>query len=223
MEDEIPEIIPVFPLPNIVLFPLTRVPIYVFEPRYVRMVESVLGGDKIIGIFLLKGNYTIGHHNFYSIGCAGKITAFTELPGKRYSIILTGLYRIAVEEVIMGKEYQMVTFKVLDDKVPKRESVRRELKAKLLETAKELFEQIGEKEDNIRNVISLGHMMRFEETVNWACLLLGINAKKKQKLLEIEDVAKRCKEAVEIMRDEMRHLNVIKQFEFVRPRDPRVN
>ena len=99
----LPPTIPIFPLPNVVLFPNVFLPLHIFEPRYRQMVEDALDGDRIIGMVLLRpgweGDYE-GRPPVYPIGCAGVITHAERLADGRYNIVLRGMekFRIASED-----------------------------------------------------------------------------------------------------------------------------
>lgn len=99
----LPPIIPVFPLPNVVLFPNVFLPLHIFEPRYREMVREALGSDRMIGMVLLKPGWEHdyeGRPEVYPVGCAGLITHVERLADGEYNIILRGLekFRIAGEE-----------------------------------------------------------------------------------------------------------------------------
>ncbi len=112
---ELPRIIPIFPLPNLVLFPGIRVPLHIFEPRYRRMVADVAEGDRLIGMILLKGewqqNYVMQerYHSYpdiFEIGCAGRIDELVELPDGRYNLVLRGLSEFRVLHEIRERPYR---------------------------------------------------------------------------------------------------------------------
>src|SRR5260370_17055418 len=98
----LPPTIPIFPLPNVVLFPNVFLPLHICEPRYRQMVDAALNGDRIIGMVLLRpgweGDYE-GRPPVYPIGCAGVITHSERLPDGRFNIVLPGMekFRIASE------------------------------------------------------------------------------------------------------------------------------
>src|SRR5258707_5877541 len=99
----LPPSIPLFPLPNVVLFPNVFLPLHIFEPRYREMVADALKGDRIIGMVLLRPGFEAdyeGRPPVYPIGCAGVITNVEELPDGRYLIELQGLtkFRITGED-----------------------------------------------------------------------------------------------------------------------------
>jgi len=99
----LPPTIPIFPLPNVVLFPHVLLPLHVFEPRYREMVEAALAGDKLIGMVLLRPGFEhdyAGRPPIYPVGCAGVITHADRLDGGRYNIVLQGVekFRVAGED-----------------------------------------------------------------------------------------------------------------------------
>jgi Lon protease-like protein len=99
----LPETIPIFPLPNVVLFPNVFLPLHIFEPRYRDMVRDALAGERLIGMVLLKPGWQ-GHYEerpaVYPIGCAGVVTHSEPLADGRFHIILRGVekFRILSEE-----------------------------------------------------------------------------------------------------------------------------
>ena len=101
--DMLPPTIPIFPLPNVVLFPNVFLPLHIFEPRYRQMVDDALNGDRIIGMVLLRpgweGDYE-GRPPVYPIGCAGVITHAERLADGRFNIVLRGMekFRITGED-----------------------------------------------------------------------------------------------------------------------------
>ena len=87
----LPATIPIFPLPNVVLFPNVFLPLHIFEARYRAMVADALAGDRIIGMALLQPGYQAeyeGRPAVYSVGCAGVITHSEQLPDGRSNIVL---------------------------------------------------------------------------------------------------------------------------------------
>ena len=99
----LPATIPIFPLPNVVLFPNVFLPLHIFEPRYRAMVADALAGDRIIGMVLLQPGFEAdyeGRPPVYPVGCAGVITHSEPLPDGRFNIVLRGLekFRITGED-----------------------------------------------------------------------------------------------------------------------------
>jgi Lon protease-like protein len=108
-EAQLPEIIPVFPLAGGLLLPRGQMPLNIFEPRYIEMVDSVLRGDRIIGVIQPQDESESEAFapRLQSIGCAGRITSYSETGDGRYLITLTGIARFAVlEEIATGTPYR---------------------------------------------------------------------------------------------------------------------
>ena len=106
-KEELPKTIPVFPLSNFIIFPKTTVPLNIFEPRYVQMIDDCMKSNRIIGMIQPKKTGEIKKPNLYEIGCIGKITSFNETRDGRYLIILNGLCRFRIlEELNTEKLYR---------------------------------------------------------------------------------------------------------------------
>lgn len=95
---DLPQVIPVFPLSGVILLPRGQLPLNIFEPRYLNMVDDAMAGDRIIGLVQPVGG-TPAHPGLSPVGCAGRITSFAETSDGRYLITLTGVsrFRIAAE------------------------------------------------------------------------------------------------------------------------------
>ena len=114
----LPPRIPLFPLPNVVLFPHMPMPLHVFEPRYRKMVEDAMTGAKIIGMTLLQPGWEphyLGRPAIYAVGCAGRIEQCEPLENGRYNILLRGLSRFRVLEEQDGEPYRLATILPLAD------------------------------------------------------------------------------------------------------------
>ena len=95
---DLPLAIPVFPLDGALLLPHAALPLNVFEPRYVAMVDDAMASDRIIGMVQTRPGGDPERPRLQPVGCAGKITAFTETSDGNYRITLTGLCRFAIRE-----------------------------------------------------------------------------------------------------------------------------
>lgn len=95
---DLPQVIPVFPLPGAILLPRGQLPLNIFEPRYLNMVDDAMAGDRMIGLIQPSGG-PASHPSLAAVGCAGRITSFAETSDGRYLITLTGVcrFRIAAE------------------------------------------------------------------------------------------------------------------------------
>jgi Lon protease-like protein len=95
---DLPAILPVFPLTGVLLLPQTRLPLNIFEPRYLTMVDAVMAGQRLIGMIQPRnpGEDMARKPELASVGCAGRITEYTESENGRYLITLTGIARFHV-------------------------------------------------------------------------------------------------------------------------------
>lgn len=106
----LPAEIPLFPLPEVVLFPGMSRPLLIFEPRYRDMVADALKGDRIIGMVLLRPGFEKDYENrppIFDIGCAGVIEDYEQLPDGRYGILLRGLTTFRVMSEDQRKPYRL--------------------------------------------------------------------------------------------------------------------
>ncbi|PKQ13910.1 MAG: ATP-dependent protease [Alphaproteobacteria bacterium HGW-Alphaproteobacteria-1] len=100
---DLPEIIPVFPLPGALMLPRARLPLHLFEPRYLAMLDDALKTpERVIG--MIQPNRVPGRdgHGLHTIGCVGRVTQFSETEDGRYMITLSGLSRYRVIEEVEG-------------------------------------------------------------------------------------------------------------------------
>jgi uncharacterized protein len=114
----LPAEIPLFPLPNVVLFPGVSRPLLIFEPRYREMVADALKGTPIIGMVMLRPGYEKdyeGRPPIYDVGCAGEIEAYEQLPDGRYVILLRGLTTFRVMSEDQRKPYRLAQVEALPE------------------------------------------------------------------------------------------------------------
>jgi Lon protease-like protein len=106
--DDLPKVIPVFPLDGAILLPGGALPLNIFEPRYLNMVDDALAGERLIGMIQTAGG-SATRPALAGVGCVGKITAFSETGDGRYLITLTGVARFSVErELLVHTPYRQV-------------------------------------------------------------------------------------------------------------------
>jgi Lon protease-like protein len=106
---DLPPLIPVFPLDGALLLPGCQLPLQIFEPRYLNMVDDAMSGLRLIGMIQTAGNGDRAHPDLAGVGCAGRITAYAETGDGRYTITLTGVCRFdAVAELEAPTPYRQV-------------------------------------------------------------------------------------------------------------------
>jgi uncharacterized protein len=106
---DLPQVIPVFPLDGALLLPHGTLPLNIFEPRYLNMIDDALAAERVIGMVQTIPGGSRERPSLASVGCAGKITSFSETPDGRYLISLTGLCRFIVgQELLVQTPYRQV-------------------------------------------------------------------------------------------------------------------
>ena len=98
--DDLPRVIPVFPLTGAMLLPRARMPLNIFEPRYLAMVDDAMRGDRLIGMIQPRSAGT--KPDLHEIGCAGRITSWSETGDGRFLITLTGVCRFKVADELVA-------------------------------------------------------------------------------------------------------------------------
>lgn len=144
--------VPLFPLPNLVLFPHILQPLHIFEPRYRRMVADALAGERLLAMALLKPGWE--QHEpaappIYPTVCVGRITAEERLPSGKYNLILQGLFRAAVlDEEDTGLPYRIGRLRLESDVQSPAPAEREEAqRAALIAGFRDLFsQQVTERE-----------------------------------------------------------------------------
>jgi len=191
----LPPTIPVFPLPNVVLFPNVFLPLHIFEPRYRQMVEDALNGDRIVGMVLLRPGWERdydGRPAVYPLGCAGVITHAERLADGRFNIVLRGMekFRITGEEA--GKPYRLARVEAVLE--PAADSLRTEMRAERRRLESLLVPQPeGQPEAKVPS------SMADEDLVNALAQYLEFEPVEKQALLERDGVLQRCRSLIELL------------------------
>ena len=124
--NKLPSTIPIFPLSNFIIFPNTTVPLNIFEPRYIQMINDSMKSHRMIGMIQPKKSGELKKPDLYEVGCIGKITSFNETDDGRYLIIINGVSRFNIDkEVETEKLYRLCKvsyqnyFKDLENKMEK--------------------------------------------------------------------------------------------------------
>jgi Lon protease-like protein len=195
--NKLPNIIPVFPLSNFILFPKTSVPLNIFEPRYLDMVKDSMETNKLIGLIQPKQKKNTDKFDLYEVGCLGKISNFEKVDG-RYLIDLNGLTRFKIiKEIETDKTYRQceVTF---DDFSDDLQISKKELKFCDLELIFKDLKTLFEKKGYIINWKSL-EKQDLNETINALAMASPFSLEEKQILLESQDLENRKNKIAEIL------------------------
>jgi len=118
-EQPVPEILPLFPLPNLVFFTGTLLPLHVFEKRYVQLVHDVRAGDSWVAVPLLKPGYHrdyAGAPAYYPVAGAGRVIRMQEQPDHTLSVEIQGLVRVSLAEIASDRLYRYAAATVLEER-----------------------------------------------------------------------------------------------------------
>ena len=204
------DLLPIFPLPNVVLFPNVFLPLHIFEPRYREMVADALAGDRMIGMVLLRPGW---EHEYdakppvYPVGCTGVMTHVDRLADGRYNIVLRGVERFRISTEDHTRAYRRASVEPLaerplaaDDKAVLRHQ-RSRLEVLL---APAIERDLGRAQlDPTRSraggdaMIPAG--MADEELVNALAQYLDLEPIEKQALLERHCLRSRAESLVELL------------------------
>jgi uncharacterized protein len=192
----LPPTIPVFPLPNAVLFPNVFLPLHVFEPRYRDMVADALSGDRIIGMVLLRPGFESdydGRPPVYSVGCAGLISHAERLPDGRYNIVLRGLEKFRIRSEDDSRSYRLAHVDMLSEPMSERDRDQLRLERRRLE-ALLVPRPEGRGADS-----TVPSSMSDDELVNALAQYLELEPVEKQALLERQGLLARCRSLIELL------------------------
>ena len=146
-KQDLPNIIPVFPLSNFIIFPKTTVPLNIFEPRYLKMTEDAMASHRLIGMVQPKKTGELKKPDLFNVGCLCRIVSFNETDDGRYIIILKGLNRFKIiNEIENDKLYREINvdFNLYkDDENSEKEDLEFSKIKKILDELKMLFEKRG--------------------------------------------------------------------------------
>ena len=197
--ENLPKKIPIFPLSNFIIFPKTSVPLNIFEPRYIDMVNDCMKSNKMIGMIQPKNSKNNQlNPELHEVGCLGKITSFKETDDGRYLIELKGLIRFkAIKEIQTSNKYRIleVNFdKYHDDFINRKENLEFSDLELIFKDLRSLFEKRG----FIINWKAL-EKQSLDETINALAMASPFSLEEKQVLLEAENLGERKKKISEIL------------------------
>jgi len=197
-KQDLPKIIPIFPLSNFIIFPDTTVPLNIFEPRYVEMINDSMKTNKLLGLIQPKKRNNNSILDLHEIGCLGKITSFKDTSDGRYLIELNGLSRFRIiKEIENNKPYREceVNFEDYQDDLNLQ---KEELKFSDLELIFKDLKSLFEKKGYIINWKSL-EKQNLNETINALAMASPFSLEEKQILLESQNLKIRKNKIAEIL------------------------
>ena len=192
----LPPTLPLFPLPNVVLFPNVFLPLYIFEARYREMVAEALTGDRFIGMVLLRPGWEPHYEErppVYPVGCAGLITFSEQHPDGRYNIVLRGFEKFRILDEDHSRSYRVAHVQSLPEDLSAEDrdivrDERRRLEALLVP------QPTGRGVDP-----KMPPSMGDEDLVNALAQYLDLEAVEKQALLERDGLVARCRSLIDLL------------------------
>jgi Lon protease-like protein len=191
----LPPTIPIFPLPNVVLFPSVFLPLHIFEPRYRRMVADALAGDRLIGMVLLRPGWESkyeGRPDVYPVGCAGLITFSEQRPDGRYNIVLRGLEKFRILEEDHGKPYRVAHVQAVMEEPSATDRA-------ILHAARTRLEALLAPHQGRGMDPKVPSSMADEDLVNALAQYLDLEPVEKQALLERDGLVDRCHSLIDLL------------------------
>jgi Lon protease-like protein len=203
------DLLPLFPLPNVVLFPNVFLPLHIFEPRYREMVADALASDRMIGMVLLKPGWQHGYEGrppVYPIGCSGVITHVERLEDGRYNIVLRGVERFRILEEDRGRLYRLASVEPVAERplaAEDRAALSRQRSKLEALMAPAVERQIGAGvvagEPRVGGDPMIPSGMADEDLVNALAQYLDLEPVEKQALLERHCLRSRAESLVELL------------------------
>ena len=196
----LPLTIPIFPLPNVVLFPNVFLPLHIFEPRYREMVHDALAGDRLIGMSLLQPGFEANYEGrppVYAIGCAGVITHSERLSDGRYNIVLRGLERFRIESEDASRSYRLAHVSGLAESLSADERSQLTQQRQRLEAVLAATIERGGAEPRFPPAIA------DEDLINALSQYMDLQPIERQALLECNGALARCHALIELLEMKM--------------------
>jgi len=223
MADEI-ETQPVFPLPNVVLFPKAILALHVFEPRYRLMMEQVIQGDQSICMALLKPGWESDYYgtpDVHPVACVGKIRQYRMLPDGHYDLTLEGERKVAIEGFERDQPFRIARVRHLAENQAWNEGERAEAEARELLA---LFRRFHEEQGAAIDLAGeFGATLGPEAILNTIAMHLNVEPAVKQQLLEMESTELRYRAVRQYLVDVSTTQDAMDRARHLYPTDRRQN
>lgn len=217
-------IVPLFPLPNVVLFPKTPVPLYIFEERYRTMVREAIAGNGELVIALLRAGSESNYSSVsavHDVACLGKIETYEELEDGKFNIVVVGIHRVRFVREVQHSPYRLVEVEKMeevsyDERSP--DIIRRH------NHLASLFARFTELATGVKqHALELMPQLDFESLVNMVAMTLNLPIEQKQELLELDDASRRCDVLIPVLQQQLETLVLVRRFEHIKPENPHFN
>lgn len=210
-QDEKEFLLPIFPLPNLVFFPKTRLPLHVFEPRYRQMVSDVISGEERIGMILLKPGWEESYYGspaVYEFGTAGVIERVARFDDGRYNLVLNGITRFRILEQVSETPYRVARVEAVPEIQPSPQDAYA-TREWLVELSNRYLEFLpGQNEVPELATASL------DEITNALVMSLTIEIEEKQQLLEVTAMLDRAERIGNLLQQKLETAELLAPFRF---------
>lgn len=203
---KLPEVIPLFPLPNVVFFPRMPLPLHVFEPRYQAMVRDAARGARLIGMVLLRGDWQRDYHGtppIFAVGTVGEMVRTEELPDGRFNIVLRGLREFRIVREIARAAYREAA---VEWRTPGTESLPERRREAILDLVRRYLERLGQAPGS-RGALSTS--VDDETFVNFFAQHLELAPIEKQALLEAATLGERADRLADVLEFRLEELRAL--------------
>jgi uncharacterized protein len=222
-----PDLQPLFPLPNVVLFPKGILPLHIFEPRYRTMMADALKGDQTICMALLKPGWEADYHGspeVYRVACVGRVVQHEVLDGGRYNVTLQGETKVAIEGAGNDQPYRVARVRPIHEDRAWADSrdVEEEVAELLALFRRVRLGPVGESAAfDLAQLI--GGNVNPESVVNTITMNVNVEPRVKQELLELDSLGARCRAIVRYLRDSAATQDLLDRVRHLYPADRRRN
>jgi Lon protease-like protein len=202
-------LLPLFPLPNLVFFPRTRLPLHVFEPRYRQMVSDAVATDQRFGIVLLRPGWEadyFGAPPIYACGTLGQIEQAVPLDDGRFNILVRGEVRFRVVGEVSREPYRLARV-VVQPEQDRDISKSYEQRTWLAELSRQYLEHLPD-QIAVPEIDTVG----LEALTNALIMSLNLDVQEKQRLLEIDDLIARAEEVGRELQNRIESLQFLSPF-----------
>ena len=223
MTDEF-ELQPLFPLPNVVLFPRALLPLHIFEPRYRTMIADLLGGGQTLVIALLKPGWEeeyYGSPDVHPTACVGRVVQHQKLPDGRFNIMVQGEKKVFIERFEREEPYRIARVRGMEEDLAwgSLPGVG-DMASQLIELYRRAHQRQGTALD-LEQI--LGPNVTPEAVVNTIAMNVDTESQTRQQLLEMDGLELRYRALHQILRESSRTQDVIDLARHLYPKDPRRN
>lgn len=207
-----PERLPIFPLPNVLLFPNMALPLHIFEERYKRMVSDCLQGDRLLGLFLLRQGWDEEGATPapYDVGGMGRITRAVRYPNGSMDILLSGLARVHTLRYVQHKPYLIAEIEMWPDEPDDSEGVEALTRRMVGLFERYVVAKVGEGHEILKNVKMLASPI---DLLHLVVTNMPLDVHQKQEILNLRPIDERITMMITFLNQELTAANRPPSFE----------